>query len=612
MVSIRVKLVAMYLILVFIVMAAVGTFTIFMLQMNENWQAQDSLSGSADMIVDQIIHEFADYQFQEELLRLTRPRGLVSPIEYYILDELGRPLATSVAESPMHININSITTSNVISAMGGEGSFSSGLMSMRTYLNYQGRAVRWMEYSRHVTSNGVSYILYLRMDAEGSQESINDIIGIFFGGLVIAVLLAAILGVIFAGSVNKPITLLTKKAKEFARGDLDQDIKVTSGDEIGQLTESFNNMAHELKLTLSGLENEKNKMEIVLHNVTDGVLAYDVEGKLIHANHVCLEFLGLPDESSIQGISFNDMLKLLGFHDGAKPSDVVVDINDRFINVILNYYKGRAGQAGGVVLLLQDLTKHIHLDNMRKEFVANVSHELRTPLTTIKSYAETLIEEITSDGVVGPNTADFLQTIDGETDRMTLLVNDLLELSRLDNKQMEFNFQIVDLIELLNSNVIKHRHSLEKKQSRKSIRFVPPVSSADSQQDSSSEEMLVYADHERINQVVNNIITNSLRYSGDEALVEIKVEPVGDMYNITIRDNGMGIPPEDLNRIFERFYRVDKARSRELGGTGLGLSISKDIIEAHGGSLTAESALGVGTCMTISLKKMRETLQEVL
>jgi two-component system sensor histidine kinase VicK len=273
-------------------------------------------------------------------------------------------------------------------------------------------------------------------------------------------------------------------------------------------------------------------------------------------------------------------------------SETVLHINNRYINIVINHYKGSAGQAGGVVLLLQDLTRHIHLDNMRKEFVANVSHELRTPLTTIKSYTETLLEELIESGESeDSHNVDFLKTIDGEADRMTLLVNDLLELSRLDNKQLEFNFQTVNLIDLLKSNVSKHRHALEKKQSKKEIIL-----------NANDEEMLIYADHERVNQVVNNIITNSLRYSGDGAIIEIGAADHDGMYSVHIRDNGVGIPPEDLNRIFERFYRVDKARSRELGGTGLGLSISKDIIEAHGGTLTAESRLGEGTCMTITFK----------
>ena len=587
--SIRFKLVVMYLMLVFIVMAAVGTFTRIWLEISEDSRAADSLSVAADMIRDQIVYQYAPWEFQDRLLQLTRPRMLVSPIEYYILDAHGdRLLATSVVENPAEIYVDSILTSVVIEAVAGNSNFSSG----RQYPNYQGIPIRWMEYARLI-SNGGGFILYMRMDAEASQQTIADVTETFLVGLVIAFVLAAILGVIFAASVNKPIMLLTKKAKEFARGALDQDIEVYSGDEIGQLTESFNNMARELKLTLSGLENEKNKMEIVLHNVTDGVLAYDVRGRLIHANHVCLELLGFDD---VELISFHDMLMRLGISKNPGPGDMVLHINERFINVVINYYRGMAGQAGGVVLLLQDLTKHILLDNMRKEFVANVSHELRTPLTTIKSYAETLLEEISEDGRgldrrMLENAKDFLQTIDGETDRMTLLVNDLLELSRLDNKQLEFNFQTIDLTELLRSNVTKHRHALEKKQSRKVINYEPH-----------DEEMLIYADHERITQVVNNIITNSLRYSGDDAVIDISVGSFEEWYDIRIEDDGMGIPPEDLDRIFERFYRVDKARSRELGGTGLGLSISKDIVEAHGGTMSATSTLGVGTCMTISLR----------
>ncbi|MCL2702148.1 MAG: cell wall metabolism sensor histidine kinase WalK [Defluviitaleaceae bacterium] len=604
--SIRVKMVVMYLILVFIVIIAGATFTIVRLRINVENDAEVALSNAADRIRDEIIYQYGNYEcrgeffhdcgeeigriFHDALRSEARP-GSLDPIEYFIMDGNASLLATSVVDDPRSIHQNSLHVSVVISAVSGEEDFSPG----RRYPNHEGLIKIWMQYARPVTYNDRTFILYLRLDAEDTYTSITDITLTFLFGLLIAFVLAVVLGVFFAGSVNKPIRLLTKKAKEFARGALDQDIEVYSNDEIGQLTESFNNMAHELKHTLLGLENEKNQKEIVLHNVTDGVLAYDTGGRLIHANHVCRELLDIP---GIERIQYHQMLRRLGIDPGNVKNDglteLVLSLNDRYINTVINSYKGGAGQAGGVVLLLQDLTKHIHLDNMRKEFVANVSHELRTPLTTIKSYTETLLEEIIEAGESeDSHSVDFLKTIDGEADRMTLLVNDLLELSRLDNKQLAFNFQTFDLVELLKSNVAKHTHALEKKMSDKTIFFEPP-----------EEEMFIYADFERINQVVNNIITNSLRYSGDDGIVEIDIIPNDGKYSVRIMDNGVGIPPEDLNRIFERFYRVDKARSRELGGTGLGLSISKEIIESHGGTLTARSKIGIGTCMTITLKRV--------
>jgi two-component system sensor histidine kinase VicK len=582
-------MVVMYLILVFVVMASCGTFTVVVLRFSEERTVRDRLSQAADMIKGAVIDELPEDGFQQQLFYLARPQG----DEYYILDAEGRTIATNAAVSPLIVG--QYKNSVIIGAMAGEETFSAG----RIYPDQEDAAKRWMEYARPVTARlGTEYILYLRSDAQDIYNSIWMITVIFLMGLLIALALAVILGIFFAGTVNKPIVLLTKKAKDYARGDLNEAVSVHSNDEIGQLTESFNHMAGELSQTLSVIESEKNKLEIVLHNVTDGVMAYDTRGRLIHANQICEELLGIR---GIDGISLKEMLVRLNLktvtgEGGAQTiPDSVLPIDGRFINVVCNYYRGSKGEAGGVVLLLQDLTKHIMLENMRKEFVANVSHELRTPLTTIKSYAETLLDEIPAEAGLDGHFADFLATINGETDRMTILVNDLLELSRLDNKQLDFNLQTVNLCALLAQNVAKHRHTLENMGSSKTVIYNEP-----------GFEAFTEADHERISQVFNNIITNSLRYSGDNAVVEVSLEDAGDVYRVSIKDNGMGIPAEDLDRIFERFYRVDKARSRELGGTGLGLSISKEIIEAHGGNIYVYSEVGVGTTMIVELLKSEE------
>jgi len=232
------------------------------------------------------------------------------------------------------------------------------------------------------------------------------------------------------------------------------------------------------------------------------------------------------------------------------------------------------------------------LDNMRKDFVANVSHEIRTPLTTIRSYAETLLDGAAEDANL---RNEFLNVITNEADRMASIVKDLLELSRFDSNRMEFDFEITDLIALVSANVRQHKISVEK--DNKEITFINSLDTA-----------YVYIDPERINQVLNNIIINSFRYSGDDAKTEVEIRESKLFYMVYITDNGIGIPKEDLRMVFERFYRVDKARSRELGGTGLGLSIAKEIMEAHGGRINASSELGRGTTMMLRFPKSSEQL----
>jgi len=225
---------------------------------------------------------------------------------------------------------------------------------------------------------------------------------------------------------------------------------------------------------------------------------------------------------------------------------------------------------------------------MRKEFVANVSHELRTPLTTIKTYTETLIDG----ALVDTNVAlDFLRVIDSEAQRMALLVTDLLELSKLDNKQLSLDLEILELNTLISQSVIQNSILAEKK--NQCIQFSPY-----------SNACFIEADSGRINQVLTNIINNAINYSPTGSSISIDVEDVDKYFRVYIKDNGMGIPREDLRRIFERFYRVDKARSRAMGGTGLGLAIAKEIMEAHNFRITANSELGKGTTMILRFNKL--------
>jgi len=344
------------------------------------------------------------------------------------------------------------------------------------------------------------------------------------------------------------------------------------------------------------MESEKNKLEIVLYNMTDGVVAYDASGRVVHANHVCSEFLNLAD---IENVPLSEMLCRLGVENASNPDidalrDSTMTMGDRYIHATFNAYSGKDGETDGVIIVLQDITKHMKLDNMRKEFVANVSHEIRTPLTTIKSYTETLIDGAIDDR---PTAEEFLNTINNEADRMTRIVKDLLELSQMDNNKMELHVQQVDLVALVKKNV--GQHMVTATRLRKTVTFA-----------SSAAKMPMEVDPERINQVINNIVTNALKYSGENAVVNVVMEEAQQFYRVYVKDNGMGIPKEDLRRIFERFYRVDKARSRQLGGTGLGLSIAKEIMEAHGGKISASSELGRGTTMILRFPKDADVLLE--
>jgi len=326
-----------------------------------------------------------------------------------------------------------------------------------------------------------------------------------------------------------------------------------------------------------------------MYNMTDGVLAYDAEGVLIHSNYACEELLGINHIRSMSMVELFDLLNidLPDLRNMDMMEDTIFGRAEKFINASFNTYKDESGAIQGTVIVFQDITKHMRLDNMRKEFVANVSHELRTPLTTIKGYAETLIEGAADDPAFRNR---FLEIINNEADRMATIIRDLLELSHFDDKRMEFEFATKDLVAITFANIQSHKIAAQKQ--GKTISFVSDI-----------EQAPVFIDSSRIGQVLNNIISNSLRYSNKGSKIEINIQERVRDYIIYITDNGIGIPKEDLRMIFERFYRVDKARSRELGGTGLGLSIAKEIMEAHNGRIHAISELGVGTTMSLRFPK---------
>jgi two-component system sensor histidine kinase VicK len=273
---------------------------------------------------------------------------------------------------------------------------------------------------------------------------------------------------------------------------------------------------------------------------------------------------------------------------GSEPSQkVTFPVDKHFINATFTPYYNAAGQIEGVIVVLQDITEQKKLDDMRKEFVANVSHELRTPLTTVKSYTETLMDGAMDDKEIA---MEFLGIIDSEADRMALLVRDLLQLSRFDNKQVHLDISDIEMNDFLALTVKQYQIHAEAK--RQELTFEPY-----------EKPVFIHADRDRLGQVVNNIVTNAMKYSLEQASIKIYITEDDTYYKISVKDTGMGIAREDLPRIFERFYRVDKARSRAMGGTGLGLAIAKEIMEGHGGRLSAESEYGKGTTMTMWFPK---------
>ncbi|HOE56799.1 MAG TPA: ATP-binding protein [Bacillota bacterium] len=441
------------------------------------------------------------------------------------------------------------------------------------------------------SNNTVVGAIYISADLSSIEENMNSIRNILTNATIFALCITALLGNLLSKTFTGPIKEVTSKAERLAKGDYSQIITVKSKDEVGQLTEMFNYLTVRLKGTLEEMYREKNKVEAILTNMTDGIIAVNAEGVVIHANPAAYGIFNIQKED-LYGKNYDEAAQKLNL--GITFSDIIVDsdnnynilsINNRIIKISAVRIMNEQNEAEGAMLVLQDVTEQEKLDKMRKEFVANVSHELRTPITTIKSYTETLL-----DGALDNKeyTLNFLKVINSESERMTRLVKDLLQLSKLDYDKMEWNMKNLDLLNMIKDCVQKMEIAARQKNQSLSFEAV-------------GELCEITGDKDRIEQVIINIISNAIKYTPDNGAIKVKAGRVDDKVEIRIADTGLGIPREDLPRLFERFYRVDKARSRAMGGTGLGLSIARNIVEAHRGTIRIESEYGKGSEVIINL-----------
>ncbi len=443
--------------------------------------------------------------------------------------------------------------------------------------------IEYRGYASPVKVNGkVAYVVYMLAPSDQVKENLASTIKIILFAIIVAIILSMFFGLMFSSFLTKPIIALSNKARAMSEGDLDNTIEVLSEDEIGELTQNFNIMAKELNHNMIQISSEKNKLETVFTHMTDGILVFDSNGMLIHSNPASRNLLELEDKNRYDEIfdiyldmTYDDLIEYIN----SEIRQHIIRLNNRYVNLCFAPYLDQHKNILGTISVIQDITEHKKLEEMQKEFVANVSHELRTPLTTIKSYAETLLDGAVDEKEIA---VSFLEVINHEADRMTALVQDLLELSRLDNKQTKFKMQNISLSHIVEGSIDKYQIHAKKKNQNMIY-------------EGTASDYKIVGDAGRIEQVIKNIISNAVKYSYEEADIIIEVTENSRFIVVTIQDTGMGIPEDDLARIFDRFYRVDKARSRAMGGTGLGLAIAKEIMEYHGGHIKVSSEVGVGT-----------------
>ncbi len=414
------------------------------------------------------------------------------------------------------------------------------------------------------------------------------------GALFIAVPLSVGLAWVLFKRVIKPLQEINEAAQEMARGNLEREIFIYSDDEIGQLARSINEMARQLKATIAEITEARNQAQAILNSMADGVIALNKNGEVLFINPAVEEIFGISQATSvgknILGVIRNyDVERLLerALKTGKPTTQEVKLINPepRVFRLHATPLKGQGAKQGGVVVLLRDITERKRLDEMRSEFVANVSHELRTPLTSLRGYLETLLDGAVEDPAA---TRHFLEIMNKETERLTRLVDELLDLSKIEERRVVHRWQPVQLADHINRVVTMFMPQAQEKNLELAVDVLPGLPA-------------VHGDPDMLTQVLINLVDNAIKYTPAGGRVTIRAGVADGEVRVSVEDTGIGIPPESLPRIFERFYRVDKARSRELGGIGVGLAIVKHIIRAHGGKTAVESAVGKGSTFSFTL-----------
>lgn len=439
--------------------------------------------------------------------------------------------------------------------------------------------------------------ILMESNIETVYNQISQITGIFLQSSAVAIVLSLVLANMVSRALTKPIKEMQIQTRQIAEGDYSGTLKVYGEDELGQLADLINDLSDDVADAQESIDAERRRLDSVLTHMTDGVVATDRRGKIMIINEMAQLML---DRSQDETIGKN-LLSILDVEEDItlrrileKQDELLVNSRQNGVPIILrasfSLIQRESGFISGIVCVLHDVTEQERIEEERKQFVSNVSHELRTPLTSMRSYIEALADGAWQDPDLAPR---FLEVTQNETDRMIRMIQDLLHLSRIDSGKSTLNLEIVDLTEMLEHvlnrfDMLIHSAEYEGKNYQISKGIL-------------DESIFVEVDPDRMIQVMDNIMNNAIKYSPDGGTITGKMEKRADTVLISIRDEGMGIPKSDLTKIFSRFYRVDRARSRAMGGSGLGLAISKEVVEQHGGRIWAESVEGKGTTFYLSL-----------
>ncbi|MDY4065400.1 MAG: cell wall metabolism sensor histidine kinase WalK [Ligilactobacillus agilis] len=451
-------------------------------------------------------------------------------------------------------------------------------------------------------TNTVVGAVYVKANMETVYDSIDSVVVIFATASLIATAIGMALAIVISRAITRPIDEMKKQTSRIARGDYSGQVRIYGQDELGQLAQAVNNLSVKIEEAQESSEAERRRLDSVLSHMSDGVIATDRRGNITIINEMASEDLNVnPDE--VIGRSILDVLDIRSQYTLREilenQDEIILDLSDAEHEQILNAYfsliQRESGFISGLVCVLHDVTEQQKIDRERRQFVSNVSHELRTPLTSMRSYIEALNDGAWKDPEVAPQ---FLKVTQDETDRMIRMINDLLSLSRMDSGRLQLELELVNLNELF--NYILNRFDMMLDKDNNDTRDTK-TKNYTIKRDFTKRDLWVEIDTDKFIQVVDNIMNNAIKYSPDGGVITCRLLETHNHVILSITDQGLGIPKKDLNHVFDRFFRVDKARSRAQGGTGLGLAISKEVIALHHGKIWVDSIEGKGSTFYISL-----------
>ncbi|MGM0651204.1 MAG: ATP-binding protein [Bacillota bacterium] len=547
---------------------------------------KESLENQARLLSVFVQPGLGEGQFAEEdTMRLAREFRELHEMEIIVLDDFAHVIGTSGSQTMIGRRLIREEITRALSGnLSDEIRYDPVGQERRYYLAYP-----------IINDQNTFGVIYLSGSLQSVDDTLNEVKTILLSGVGLALFVSFLLGIVLTKTITLPIGDVTEQASYMARGDFSRKIKVQTSDEIGRLGETFNFLADQLSYTINEMSSEKSKVEAIINNMSDGIVALDGKGNLIQVNPAARNLIGnlklkVPE---LNRSGFSLLRNLIGskemrrFIRRQKPlkAEIASTLPECTLDVKIAPFKVDKGKLDGTLIVLHDITKERELARRQEEFVADVSHELRTPLSTVKSYVETLLDGASEDADIRTR---FLNVLAVETDRMVVMVKDLLVLSQMDASQTYWQKSEVDLYELVSEAVEQLKQKLK-------VSF--PTISIDIEPGSA----IAFVDRDKMMRVFSNLLNNAVKFTPPNGLISINASSEGSYIRVALKDSGRGIPEEELPRVFERFYRVEKTRSRDFGGTGLGLSIARKVIESHGGSIWIESKQGSGTAVYFTL-----------